>query len=147
MEISADNLAKMRKEYSDMDFDLKDLPQDGNPMTLFNDWLQEATQQKVIEPNAMCLATVGEDGRPSNRYVLLKEVRPNSFVWFTNYESRKGQELAKNPFGALTFWWGSLERSIRIEGTVAKMNEEESNEYWAKRPRGAKIGAWASDQG
>ena len=130
-----------------MNFDLEHLPKDANPMTLFNEWLQEATNQKVIEPNAMCLATVGENGRPSNRYVLLKEVRPNGFVWFTNYESRKGVELAKNPFGALVFWWGPLERSVRIEGTVAKLSDEESNAYWDKRPRGAKIGAWSSNQG
>ena len=135
----------MRKEYSDADFDAKDLPADGNPMTLFNDWLAEATKQRVIEPNAMCLATVGKDGRPSNRYVLLKEVRPNGFVWFTNYESRKGAELAINPFGALVFWWGALERSIRIEGKFAMLPAEESDKYWSVRPRGAKVGAWASN--
>ncbi len=95
----------------------------------------------------MCLATVGEDHRPSNRYVILREVRPNGFVWFTNYDSRKGQELANNPFGALTFWWGSLERSVRIEGTVAKLTEAENNDYWAKRSRGGKIDGWYSDQG
>ena len=92
-------------------------------MTLFNDWLNEATKQRVIEPNAMCLATVGENGRPSNRYVLLKEARPNGFVWFTNYDSRKGVELATKPYGALVFWWGALERSVRIEGLVAKISD------------------------
>ena len=88
--IQVDDLHKMRKEYTDQNFDLCDLPKDGNPMTLFGEWLNEATKQRVIEPNAMCLATVGDNGRPSNRYVLLKEVRPNGFVWFTNYDSRKG---------------------------------------------------------
>ena len=130
-----------------MDFDLKDLPSDGNPFTLFKAWLQEATTQKVIEPNAMCLATVGQDGRPSSRYVLLKEVRDNGFVWFTNYESRKGSDLAHNPFAALTFWWGPLERSVRIEGKVSMLSSDESDKYWVVRPRGAKVGAWASNQG
>ena len=135
------DLAKMRKEYSDQDFDLKDLPKDGNPFTLFNEWLEEAKKANVIEPNAMNLATVGDNGRPVSRFVLLKEVKPNGFVWFTNYESRKGSDLAANPYGALCFWWGLLERSVRLEGTVSRLSDAESDEYWAKRPRGAKIGA------
>ena len=122
------------------------MPKDGNPLTLFNEWLEEAKKVNVIEPNAMNLATIGENGRPVSRFVLLKEVTEKGFVWFTNYESRKGSDLAANPYGALCFWWGLLERSVRIEGSVSKLPESDSDEYWAKRPRGAKIGGWASSQ-
>ena len=84
----------------------------------------------MFEPNAMCLATCGKDGRPSNRYVLLKGFDKAGFVWYTNYESHKGQQIDDNPFGALTFWWGPLERSIRIEGKIEKVAAAESDEYF-----------------
>jgi len=93
----------------------------------------------------MCLSTVTKDNRPSSRYVLLKGLDDhNRFQWYTNYESRKANELLNNPYASLTFWWGDMERSIRIEGKVEKVSAQESDEYFAKRPRGAQIGAWAS---
>ena len=136
----------MRKEYGDLNFSESDIPASGNPMDLFKEWYDQAVQTKMFEPNAMCLATCNKQGRPSNRMVLLKGQDAAGFVWYTNYESRKGQEIAENPFGALTFWWGPLEKSIRIEGKIEKVAAEESDEYFQVRPRGAEISAWASDQ-
>lgn len=100
---------------------------------------------KMVEPNACALATVNADGRPSNRFLLLKDFDERGFVFFTNYESRKGNEIAENPYAAMTFWWGPLEKSVRIEGKVEKVLQGESDEYFAKRPRGAELGAWASN--
>ena len=94
----------------------------------------------------MCLSTVTSEGRPASRYVLCKKADNDGFVWFTNYDSRKGDELAKNPFGAIVFWWGDMERSVRIEGKVEKISAEESDAYFIRRPRDAEIGAWASKQ-
>ena len=100
----------------------------------------------MFEPNAMCLSTADQTGKPSARFVLLKGYDERGFVWYTNYESRKSNQLDVNPFGALTFWWGPLERSIRIEGKVEKVSAAESDEYFAKRCKGAQIGAWTSQQ-
>ena len=94
----------------------------------------------------MCLSTVTSEGRRASRYVLCKKADNDGFVWFTNYDSRKGDELAKNPFGAIVFWWGDMERSVRIEGKVEKISAEESDAYFIRRPRDAEIGAWASKQ-
>lgn len=129
-----------------MPLDESMIPEDGSPLTLFREWLNFACEMRMIEPNACALATVNEQGRPSNRFVLLKELDERGFVWFTNYDSRKGQEIAENPFAAMTFWWGPLERSVRVEGRVEKVSEEDSDAYFQKRPRGAELGAWASDQ-
>lgn len=101
---------------------------------------------RMIEPNACALATVGANGRPSNRFVLLKDVDVRGFTWFTNYESKKGNDIEANPYAAMTFWWGPLEKSVRVEGRVEKVSEQDSDEYFLKRPRGAELGAWASDQ-
>ena len=129
-----------------MNFSESDIPASGNPMDLFREWYNQAVEMKMFEPNAMCLATCNKQGRPSNRFVLLKGQDKDGFVWYTNYESRKGQEIAENPFGALTFWWGPLEKSIRIEGKIERVSAEESDEYFQMRPRGAEVSAWASDQ-
>ena len=140
------DLARIRKEYGDQPFDESQIPATGNPFLLFREWLDLACQMRMIEPNACALATANAQGRPSNRFVLLKDFDERGFTWFTNYESRKGHDLTENPYAAMTFWWGPLERSIRIEGRVEKVSAQESDEYFQKRPRGAEIGAWSSDQ-
>ena len=101
-------------------------------------------KRELLEPNAMTLATVSPDGRPSARIVLLKEIEGRDFVFYTNYESRKGQELAANPYAALVFYWAELERQVRIEGEVGKVSRAQSEAYFATRPRGSQLGAWAS---
>ena len=113
-----------------MPLDESMIPDDGSPLTLFRQWLAFAVEMRMIEPNACALATVNGEGRPSNRFVLLKELDDKGFVWFTNYESRKGQEIAANPFAAMTFWWGPLERSVRVEGRVEKVSAEDSDAYF-----------------
>lgn len=138
------NVADLRKEYSAQCLDEKDLPNE--PIELFKKWFEEACSTKMHEPNAMCLSTCGKDGKPSARFVLLKNYDQRGFVWFTNYESRKSGQIQENPYAALTFWWGELERSIRIEGEVEKVSDEESDAYFNSRPRGSQIGAWTSDQ-
>ena len=109
-----EELQRMRKEYSNQPLDETDIPSEG-PLVLFRQWLDTACETSgVIEPNAMCLATVGENGRPDNRNVLLKSFDENGFVWFTNFQSKKGADLAANPFSSLCFWWCPLERSVRV---------------------------------
>ena len=137
-------VSDLRKEYSRQGINEEDCPLD--PYDLFKVWFDEACNAKVIEPNAMCLSTSSKDGYPSARYVLLKAHDERGFVWYTNFNSRKGGELIENPRAALTFWWGDLERSIRIEGDVEKVSEEESTAYFHSRPRGSQIGAWSSNQ-
>lgn len=117
-----------------------------NPHEQFAHWLQEAIAAKVVEPTAMCLSTVGEDGKPSSRIVLLRSHDDQGFTFFTNYESRKGHEIGGHPFGCLNFWWGSLERQIRIEGSIEPVSAEESNEYWSTRPRESQVASAASLQ-
>ncbi|MFN3860135.1 MAG: pyridoxamine 5'-phosphate oxidase [Roseateles sp.] len=116
------------------------------PLALFNRWLDEAIAHDVSEPTAMTLATVGENGRPSTRVVLLKGCDERGFVWFTNYNSRKGRELAHLPFAALQFHWVEMERVVRIEGRVEKTSAQESDEYFKSRPLDSRLGAWASPQ-
>jgi pyridoxamine 5'-phosphate oxidase len=119
----------------------------GDPFEQFRGWLDAALSTAGIkEPNAMTLATVSADGRPAARIVLLRQWDARGFVFFTNYESRKGADLAVHPAAALVFWWGELERQIRIEGTVERVLEVESDAYFATRPRGHRLGAWASHQ-
>ena len=140
------DLVQMRRDYNEVSLDESQIDASGHPMPLFQNWLKEAIDAKVTEPNAMCLSTVTSEGRPASRYVLCKKADNDGFVWFTNYDSRKGEELAKNPFAALVFWWGDMERSVRIEGKVEKISTEESDAYFTRRPRDAEIGAWASHQ-
>jgi pyridoxamine 5'-phosphate oxidase len=117
-----------------------------DPLRQFQAWMDEAFAAKVPEPNAMTLATVGADGRPSTRIVLIKSFDARGIVWFTNYDSRKGRELAVHPFAALQFHWVELERVVRIEGAVERVDDAESDAYFASRPLDSRIGAWASPQ-
>ena len=117
-----------------------------DPIAQFSAWFQDAVDAGIPDPNGMTLATATTDGRPSARIVLLKDAGPTGFTFFTNYESRKGAELTANPRAALVFWWGKLERQIRIEGPVEKLPPAESERYFRTRPLGSRIGAWASPQ-
>jgi pyridoxamine 5'-phosphate oxidase len=138
------DIAQLRRDY-----ELKTLDEshvDRDPMKQFGVWMVEAIHAQVPEPTAMSLATADAKGRPSSRIVLLKGVDPRGFVFFTNYSSRKGRDIAANPQAALTFLWKELERQVRIEGRVEKVTAEESAAYYATRPLGARIGAWASPQ-
>lgn len=117
-----------------------------NPIAQFEIWLNEAIEAQVHEPTAMNVATVGADGKPQARMVLLKEVNEKGFVFFTNYASRKGQAIDANPFVALTFFWAELERQVRVEGSIFRLPENESDEYFASRPYTSRLGAWASEQ-
>jgi pyridoxamine 5'-phosphate oxidase len=139
-----DQIQQIRKEYSHQSLTEEMLDKD--PMEQFKQWLTEAIDQKVIEPNAMCVATVGADLKPSNRFVLLKKYDERGFVFYTNKESRKSQDIKANPNVAATFWWGQLERSVRIEGIIEECSAEEDDEYFNSRCRGAQIGAWTSLQ-
>ena len=140
----ADHLAELRKSYERAALD--EAASDANPLIQFERWLAEAIDAKVPEPNAMTLATVGGDLRPSTRIVLIKGYDARGIVWYTNYQSRKGQELAGNPWAALQFHWVELERVVRIEGRVEKADEAESDAYYKSRPLDSRIGAWASPQ-
>jgi pyridoxamine 5'-phosphate oxidase len=117
-----------------------------DPLALFADWYAEADKSEPNDPTAMTLATVGPDGMPSVRMVLLKGFDPAGFVFYTNYESRKGRDLVAHPKAAMLFHWKSLRRQVRLEGPVEKTTPEEADEYFATRARGSQIGAWASDQ-
>lgn len=121
-----------------------DLPAD--PMQAFRAWMDEALQANVLQANAMTLATVAADGHPSARVVLLRRFDAEGFCFYTNYESRKGQELAQNPWAALVFWWGPLSRQVRVEGHVERLSDAESDAYFHSRPRGSRLGAWTSPQ-
>ena len=134
----------MRKSYERAAFD-ESVALD-QPLQQFEQWLKEAIAAGVHEPNAMTVATVGSDLRPSTRVVLIKSYDANGIVWFTNYQSRKGQELAGNPFAALQFHWVDMERVVRIEGLVEKVSDAESDEYFHSRPLDSRLGAWASPQ-
>jgi pyridoxamine 5'-phosphate oxidase len=119
---------------------------DADPVVQFQRWLENAVSFGVAEPNAMVLATVGSDGRPSARTVLLKGIDERGFVFYTNQQSRKGAELAANPLCALVFPWHVMERQVRVEGTAVKLPQDEVDAYFASRPRGSQLGAWSSQQ-
>ena len=138
------SLADIRKSYERAELD--ESASHADPLHQFQQWLDEAMQAQIPEATAMTVATVGSDLRPSTRVVLLKGCDARGLVWFTNYESRKGQELAGNPFAALQFHWVELERVVRIEGRVSKVDDAESDEYYRSRPLDSRIGAWASPQ-
>ena len=139
-----DNIADLRKSYERAELD--ENASAAAPIEQFSLWLQQALDAQLPEPNAMTLATVGADGRPSTRMVLIKGFDARGIVWYTNYASRKGRELAASPFAALQFHWVELERVVRIEGRVEKVSEEESDAYFKSRPLDSRIGAWASPQ-
>ena len=138
------SIADLRKSYERAE--LNEDASEANPLQQFERWLNEAISAQVPEPNAMTVATVGSDLRPSTRVVLIKGYDAQGITWFTNYESRKGRELAGNPFAALQFHWVELERVVRIEGTVQRVSEAESDAYFHSRPLDSRIGAWASPQ-
>ena len=122
----------MRRDYNEESLDESQIPSDGQPFKLFTTWFDEAVNAKVGLPGAMCLTTVSKEGRPSARHVIMTsfDLTDGSFCWYTNYNSRKGEELALNPFAALVFWWGDLERSVRVEGKVEVVSQEESNAFF-----------------
>ncbi len=117
-----------------------------DPIVLFEEWFRDAREAGILLPERMAVATATPEGAPSVRMMLLKEVGEDGFVFYTNYESRKGDELARNPRAALCFHWAVLERQVRVEGPVSRLSEAESAAYFRTRPRGSQIGAWASDQ-
>ena len=138
------NIADLRKSYERAE--LSEDASQADPLQQFRQWLDEAIKAAVPEPNAMTLATVGSNLRPSTRVGLIKGLDARGIVWYTNYESRKGQELAGNPYAALQFHWVELERVVRIEGVVEKVEPEQSDAYFHSRPLDSRIGAWASPQ-
>lgn len=144
MKVNKENIDHLPKEYPSRRLEEKDISHD--PIVQFDRWFAEALQAKLKEPTAMTLATSTKNGAPSARMVLLKHFDKNGFVFFTNYESRKGKELAENPIAALAFWWGELGRQVRIEGSVKKVSKEESADYFQSRPFDSKISAWTSRQ-
>ena len=138
------NIADLRKSYEKAE--LSEDASAADPLKQFERWLNEAIHSEVPEPNAMTLATVASNMRPSTRVVLIKGYDERGIVWYTNYDSRKGQELAGNPFAALQFHWVELERVVRIEGRMEKISDAESDAYFHSRPLDSRIGAWASPQ-
>jgi pyridoxamine 5'-phosphate oxidase len=138
------NIADLRKSYEKAELSEDACASD--PLKQFERWLNEAIQSEVPEPNAMTVATVASNMRPSTRVVLIKGYDERGIVWYTNYDSRKGQELAGNPFAALQFHWVELERVVRIEGRMEKISDSESDAYFHSRPLDSRIGAWASPQ-
>ncbi len=138
------DIAALRKSYERDELD--ESASAADPLQQFEHWFRQALSAELPEPNAMMVATIGDDGRPSTRVVLIKGYDARGLVWYTNYESRKGREIAAHPFAALQFHWVELERVVRIEGRVEKVSEEESDAYYRSRPLDSRIGAWASPQ-
>src|SRR6187397_704984 len=138
------DIAALRKSYERAELD--ESASAADPMQQFGSWLEQAIAAQLAEPNAMTLATVGADGRPSTRVVLIKGFDERGIVWYTNYASRKGREIEHVPFAALQFHWVELERVVRIEGSVEKTPAAESDAYYASRPLDSRLGAWASPQ-
>jgi len=138
------NIADLRKSYEKAE--LSEDASAADPLKQFERWLNEAIHSEVPEPNAMTVATVASNMRPSTRVVLIKGYDERGIVWYTNYDSRKGKELAGNPFAALQFHWVELERVVRIEGRMEKISDAESDAYFHSRPLDSRIGAWASPQ-
>ena len=138
------DIAHLRKSYESGELD--EAQAGSEPLQQFEQWFQAALDAGVPEPNAMTLATVGPEGRPSTRIVLIKDYDARGLVWYTNYDSRKGRELAAHPWAALQFHWVEMERVVRIEGRVEQVDAEESDAYYASRPLDSRLGAWASPQ-
>ncbi len=144
MSVEKETIENLRQDYKSAMLSEKDVAND--PIKQFNKWFKEALESGIYEPNAMTLATTSIDRKPSARMVLLKGVDENGFVFYSNYLSAKGKEMAKNPVVALVFYWGELERQVRIEGTVEKLSKEESARYFSSRPKGSQIAAVVSPQ-
>lgn len=143
-DLKSEEIASLRKNYTQAGLPDEELPVD--PMELFKKWLNEAIKSDVLEPNAMVMSTTDENGYPNSRAVLLKGIKGASIRFFTNYESKKGREISGNGRVSVVFWWGELERQVRIRGFAEKILEKESKEYYRSRPRSNQIGAWASNQ-
>lgn len=137
-------IADLRKDYTLQD--LSETEVDPNPFIQFKQWFDQALAAQLPEPNAMTIATATLDGKPSARMVLLKDFDQRGFVFFTNYNSHKGQEISENPQAALVFWWAELERQVRITGRVEKVSEADSDRYFYSRPENSRLGAWVSNQ-
>ena len=138
------SLADLRKDYTLAG--LRRVELEADPIRQFQKWFQQALDARLLEPTGMTLATADKDGRPSARIVLLKGLAERGFIFFTNYESRKGRELAEKPTAALVFYWAELERQVRVSGTAGRISREESEKYFTGRPRGHQLGAWVSCQ-
>ncbi len=138
------SIADIRTDYSQAQ--LSETDTDADPIVQFSTWFAQALRAEIKEPNAMGVSTVGPDGRPSSRILLVKDFDQRGFTWFTNYDSRKGVELENNPYASLLFHWVELEREVRIEGRVARVSAEESEQYFQSRPLKSRIGAIASAQ-
>ncbi len=138
------DISSIRREYLSRKLSYKDLEKD--PFRQFKKWMEEATNHNLTDANAMTLATCTTEGKPSARIVLLRHWDERGFVFFTNYESKKGFQITENPWGALVFYWYALERQIRIEGKIVKTSHDESDDYFDSRPEGSQAGAWASPQ-
>lgn len=138
------NISEIRKEYKLHQLD--EAHMDKDPFKQFKRWLEEALHAKVQEPTAMSLSTISDEGKPTSRTVLLKEIYDDGFVFFTNYESKKARHLDSNPNASLLFFWPEMERQVRIEGKVNRIASEESDKYFHSRPKESKIGTWASPQ-
>jgi len=138
------DINELRKEYTYSQLEIDNL--DSDPVVQFRYWLNDALKANVSEPTAMVLSTVGNEGKPSSRVVLLKNLDHDGFTFFSNYESRKGIQIEQNPNASLLFFWPQIERQVRIEGRVSKTPRHISDEYFQSRPEGSKIGAWASPQ-
>jgi len=144
MELTKEYIQNLRQDYRSASLAESDVDQ--NPFIQFEKWFKEAVNARLFEPNVMTFATADLAGKPSARILLLKGFDENGFVFFTNYDSKKGKELAENPQAAMVFFWGDLERQVRIEGTITKVDAEESTAYFHSRPKGSQIGATASPQ-
>lgn len=138
------DISQIRRVYAGQYLDEESVGTD--PITLFNQWFEEALQAEVLDANAFTLSTISEDGRPAGRIVLIKGVENKKFVFYTNYKSKKGRDLDANPVAAMTFYYKELNRQIRIEGTITKHDEAASDEYFSTRPLKSRIGAWISAQ-
>jgi pyridoxamine 5'-phosphate oxidase len=144
MDLTKENIQNLRQDYRSASLSENDV--DSNPILQFKKWFQDAVSSQLYEPNVMTLATSDRFGKPTARIVLLKGIDEDGFVFYTNYESKKGRDLVENPQAALVFFWPELERQVRIEGVVSKVSEETSSEYFHSRPIGSQIGAMASPQ-
>ena len=138
------DISQIRRDYAGKFLSEKEI--NPNPINFFNEWFDQAVHAEVLDANAMHLSTIGADNRPHGRIVLLKGVEDSKFVFYTNYNSRKGEELMANPVAAMTFYYKELDRQIRIEGTITKCDEATSDEYFNTRPIKSRIGAWISKQ-
>jgi len=144
MEVINSKIVSLRKEYSSAFLNEEDV--NHNPFKQFELWMHQAVEAEILEPNAMTVSSVSSEGKPSSRIVLLRGFDENGFVFYTNYNSHKGHDMAQNKYACLNFFWPELERQIRIEGSIAKIDQQTSTNYFHSRPRESQIGAWASIQ-